>query len=210
MRFNISNGFISAEARIDGAWKISNLFPLTTDQWVHYIYQWDGNKLMVYKNTEETVPPLNAKGGLTGDGTDNDFYFGGHPLSAEYFSGLIDDLRIFNQSLTAQERVDIYEFSNSPLISRFGQEYSYRIETVKGPTEYNATNLPTGLEVDSSNGQIFGTPTATGEFNSTITVSNISGSDSEILKFVVLKGEQSISFEQDLGIITLWFRTDRS
>ena len=72
----------------------------------------------------------------------------------------------------------------------------YRIETVKGPTEYNATNLPTGLEIDSTNGQIFGTPTATGEFNSTITVSNISRSDSEILKFVVLKGEQSISLNK--------------
>ena len=81
--------------------------------------------------------------------------------------------------------MDIYEFANSPLISRFGQNI-IRVETIKGPTEYNATNLPTGLEIDSTNGQIFGTPTATGEFNSTI-ISNISGSDSEILKFVVLK-----------------------
>ena len=53
-----------------------------------------------------------------------------------------------------------------PSFQRFGQEYSYRIETIKGPTEYNATNLPTGLEVDSMASQIFGTPTATGEFNS--------------------------------------------
>ena len=201
IKFSISNGFINAEARINGTWKISDSFPAAIGQWVHYIYQWDGNKILIYANNEEIVPAINAKGGLAGDGTGADFYFGKHPSSADYFSGMMDDLRMFDQSLTAKERQDIYEFADSPLIARYGQEYSYAIESIKGPTEYNATGLPNGLEVDSSSGLIFGTPLETGEFNSTVTISNISGSDSETIKLVVLRGQQSISFEQDFGVI---------
>ena len=201
VKFSISNGFINAQVRINGSWKISDSIPATMDQWVHYIYQWDGNKILIYANTAEVVPAINARGGLAGDGTGADLYFGKHPSSIDYFSGMMDDLRIFNQSLTAQERQDIYEFADSPLIARYGQDYSYAIESIKGPTEYNATNLPNGLDVDSNSGLIFGAPFETGEFNSTITVSNISGSDSEIIKLVVLRGQQSISFEQDLGLI---------
>jgi hypothetical protein len=132
------------------------------DQWIHYILQWDGNKIVVYANTEEVIAPLNAKGGLTGDGTGADFYFGKHPSSPDYFSGQIDDLRIFNQALSAKERQDIYNFADSPLIARYGLEYSYAIESIKGPTEYNATNLPQGLAVDTVSGLIYGIPTETG------------------------------------------------
>ena len=202
IKFYISNGFINAEVRIGGSWKISNSFPLSINQWVHYILQWDGNKVVVYVNNEEVIAPINAKGTLAGDGTTVDLYFGKHPSSPDYLEGQMDDLRIFGQGLTAQERQDIYNFSDSPLIARFGQEYAYEIESIKGPTEYNATNLPQGLEVDGVSGLIYGIPTQTGEFNSTVTVSNISGSDSEIIKLVVLKGRQSISFNQDLGVIS--------
>ena len=202
IKFYISNGFINTEVRIDGSWKIMNSFLLTMDQWIHYILQWDGNKIVVYANTEEVIAPLNAKGGLTGDGTGADFYFGKHPSSPDYFSGQIDDLRIFKQALSAKERQDIYNFADSPLIARYGLEYSYAIESIKGPTEYNATNLPQGLAVDTVSGLIYGIPTETGEFNSTLIVSNISGSDSEIIKLVVLRGQQTLTFNQELGVIT--------
>ena len=48
LNISISNGFFSAEARIDGSWKVSDSFPIITDQWMHYIYQWDGNKLSMF------------------------------------------------------------------------------------------------------------------------------------------------------------------
>ena len=91
---------------------------------------------------------------------------------------------------------------DSPLIANFGEEYSYFVESIKGPTDFNATNLPSGLEIDPSSGLIFGVPNEVGEFNSTIEISNISGSDSEVFKFVVLKGQQSITHNQDLGLVT--------
>ena len=97
---------------------------------------------------------------------------------------------------------NIFEFADSPLIGRFGDEYSYFIESIKGPTDYNATSLPSGLSIDQKSGLIFGTPTTVGEFNSTITVSNISGSDSANFKFIVLRGQQSITLNQDVGLIT--------
>ena len=53
INISISNGFMVLEARIDGGWKVSDSFPVVTDQWNHYIYQWDGNKLMVFVNTIE-------------------------------------------------------------------------------------------------------------------------------------------------------------
>ena len=30
---------------------VSDSFPVITDQWVHYIFQWDGNKLSMFVNT---------------------------------------------------------------------------------------------------------------------------------------------------------------
>ena len=202
IKFYISNGFISAEASIGGSWKISNAFPLTSGQWVHYIYQWDGNKITIYTNTEEVVAPFNAKGGLAGNGSDTNFYFGGKTPLMDFISGSLDDLRIFDQGLSSKERQSVYEFANSPLIARYGEEYSYEIESVKGPTEYNATNLPPGLEVDAVSGLLFGVPTAVGEYDSTLFASNISGWDSELIKLVVLRGQQSISFNQDLGVLS--------
>ncbi|MBT7651306.1 MAG: hypothetical protein HN553_10050, partial [Opitutae bacterium] len=202
IKFYISNGFISAEARIGGSWKLSNVFPLTSGQWVHYIYQWDGNKITIYTNTEEVVAPFNAKGGLAGNGSDTNFYFGGKTPLMDFISGSLDDLRIFDQGLSSKERQSVYEFANSPLIARYGEEYSYEIESVKGPTEYNATNLPPGLEVDAVSGLLFGVPTAVGEYDSTLFASNISGWDSELIKLVVLRGQQSISFNQDLGVLS--------
>ena len=201
LNISISNGFMSGEAFIDGAWKVSDSFPMVADQWVHYIYQWDGNKILFFANNSEISAPVNAKGKLVGDGTGGDFYFGKHPRS-ESFSGQIDDVRFYGQVLTAEERQGVHDFEDSPLIARFGEEYSYKIETIKGPTEFNATALPSGLEIDQNNGIIFGIPDEVGDFNSTIKVSNISGSDTEIFNFVVLKGQQTINVNEEIGEVT--------
>jgi hypothetical protein len=115
--------------------------------------------------------------------------------------GLFDDLRIFDKALTMKELRGVFEFADSMLIARFGEEYEYQIESIKGPTEYNATGLPQGLEIDPVAGLIFGEANQTGIFSVNLRAANSSGEDFANVDLVVLKGRQSILFEQELGIL---------
>ena len=51
-----------------------------------------------------------------------------------------------------------------------GVPFTYQIVATKNPTSYNATPLPAGLSVNTTNGVISGTPTAAGVFNVNITM----------------------------------------
>jgi hypothetical protein len=62
-----------------------------------------------------------------------------------------------------------------------GTSFSYQIVADNNPTGYGATNLPTGLTVDTATGLISGTPTAAGTRNVTITATNSLGLDSQTL-----------------------------
>ena len=43
------------------------------------------------------------------------------------------------------------------------------METLKGPTDFNATGMPDGLDIDPKSGLIFGEANQTGNFAITIT-----------------------------------------
>ncbi|MEO7812721.1 MAG: putative Ig domain-containing protein [Usitatibacter sp.] len=60
----------------------------------------------------------------------------------------------------------------------------YQITATNSPTSLGASGLPAGLSVNAS-GFISGTPTTAGTFNSTITATNSSGSDSKTLVFTI-------------------------
>ena len=66
-----------------------------------------------------------------------------------------------------------------------GTPFSYQIEASNTPTNYNATNLPAGLAIDTATGAITGTPTTGGSRNVTITASNAFGSDSQTLAVTI-------------------------
>ena len=90
-----------------------------------------------------------------------------------------------------------------PLIAYYGEEYTYSIETIKGPTDFNVSELPNGLMVDPQKGIIYGEANETGEFEIVVTASNQSGSDTKEFSdppLIVLKGRQSIlsGVEEDL------------
>ena len=67
----------------------------------------------------------------------------------------------------------------------------YVITGSNNPTSYNATSLPSGLGVNTATGQISGTPTTAGTFNSTISATNSAGTGSATLTFTVATGTQS-------------------
>src|SRR5205814_7105244 len=56
-----------------------------------------------------------------------------------------------------------------------GAAFSYTITATNNPTSFNATGLPAGLSVNTTNGVISGTPTAAGSFSVTISATNAAG-----------------------------------
>ena len=193
----IADGFLYGRVRIGGVWKQSESMLVPANQWFHLILLWDGNKIQIFKDNELAITPLNATGSLTGSG---DLYLGGRAVNEPY-EGMIDDLRIFDRALSASQRAEVFNFADPPLITYFGEEYSYAIETIKGPTEFNATGLPPGLEIDPINGLIFGEANATGNFSVTVTARNLSGEDNETIELTVNPGRQSIQLNEDPGLL---------
>ncbi|UAY51961.1 beta strand repeat-containing protein [Ferruginibacter albus] len=70
---------------------------------------------------------------------------------------------------------------------------TYTITATNFPTSYNATGLPTGLSINTSNGQITGTPSVGGTFNVTISATNAGGTRSKTLVITLAKANSTIS-----------------
>jgi hypothetical protein len=66
--------------------------------------------------------------------------------------------------------------------------FSYSITATNSPTSYNATGLPAGLSVNTSNGVISGTPTSVGTTNVTISATNSVGTGSATLTITITNG----------------------
>ena len=89
---------------------------------------------------------------------------------------------------------------SKPPIAKIDQFFSYQIVASNSPTSFNADGLPNGLDVNSSNGLITGTPTASGNFNVTILASNVSGTGTAVLKLKVNPPPPVISLGDDLSV----------
>ena len=66
-----------------------------------------------------------------------------------------------------------------------GDPFAYQISGTNGPTGFNATGLPGGLNVDPGTGLISGNPTAFGAFSPTIHATNVGGSGSATLSLFI-------------------------
>ncbi len=62
-----------------------------------------------------------------------------------------------------------------------GSAFSYQIAASNSPTSYNATGLPAGLSVNTSNGLISGTPGAAGSSSVSLSATNAAGTGSASL-----------------------------
>jgi hypothetical protein len=77
-----------------------------------------------------------------------------------------------------------------------GNAFSYRITANNSPTSFNATGLPSDLTVNTSNGQISGTPTLARQYDVVLSAANAAGTNYLTLLLTVL-GESSFGPAND-------------
>lgn len=102
-------------------------------------------------------------------------------------TGLADVAEIEFRGTISSAPVIIPPVINSGLsrAATVGSGVSYTITATNSPASYGATNLPAGLNINTSNGVISGTPTTAGTVNTTISASNSGGSGSATLVFTI-------------------------
>ena len=110
-------------------------------------------------------------------------------IAAAGHSGIkLDEVRIYNKGLTSSEVTDIYNFGKGDLqkIGGFstlpttvtataGTAFSTTVTADFTNAVYEAYNLPNGLSINSSTGEISGTPTVGGTHAITVSVSGGTG-----------------------------------
>ncbi|HCO92749.1 MAG TPA: hypothetical protein DIU00_02160 [Phycisphaerales bacterium] len=100
--------------------------PLVTDEWQHATATWDGSTMRLYLNGEEVGNVANT-GTAVATNPDVSASIGSQPSDAfapatpdhveKYFDGLIDDVRLYNEALTAERLEGIMEGEGYPFAS---------------------------------------------------------------------------------------------
>lgn len=79
-----------------------------------------------------------------------------------------------------------------------GQPFAYQITALYGPTGFDATSLPAGLQINRTTGAITGTPTTAGTVQVTLTATNPYGSDVRQLALTIHPAGTGGDFRVDI------------
>jgi hypothetical protein len=97
------------------------------NEWTHVVITYDGTQVSTYANGKQVGGPIPASGPIgSADPNDHDFRIGGRQLIAQFFQGLIDEVKIFNRALTAEE-VAFLAVQNIPNAQLAADEAGYRL-----------------------------------------------------------------------------------
>jgi len=77
-----------------------------TTSWTHIVGVYDGSEMHIYYNGVENATPVSKSGNI--DYTSLPLRIGSALTNAAFFNGLIDDVRIYNHALSAQEIQDLF------------------------------------------------------------------------------------------------------
>ena len=82
----------------------------------------------------------------------------------------------------------------SPLsvVAFLGQPFSFTVTGANTPLGFTARGLPPGLSLNATNGIIAGIPTLAGDFQTTLTVSNLVGTGASVLDILVVNTGSSV------------------
>jgi len=102
---------------------IASSGPLVTEEWQHAAATWDGSTMRLYLNAEE-VGSVDKAGAAVATNPDISVAIGSQPSDAfapatpdhvnKFFDGLLDDVRLYNNALTAEQLQGIMEGEGYP------------------------------------------------------------------------------------------------
>ena len=174
---------INGSAGDANEWHTSSNGLLQWNQWVHLavtIEDAGANQSTIRFYKDGTLFSTSSADKTAPDSVSRSVQYVGRSDSStnyKYFSGSLDELRLYKVALSASDVSTIYAETN-------GTTW-YTISAINSPTSFSASGLPTGLSVNPDTGEISGHTTAIGDHNVTITASNLSGSDSKVITLTV-------------------------
>ncbi|MBR9702100.1 hypothetical protein GOV13_04215, partial [Candidatus Pacearchaeota archaeon] len=184
------------------------------DVWQHYVVTWDGGTaasgVKVYKNGIEVTPDATVNGiGLVDDSADS-FYIGARLSGPDYyFNGSIDEVAIWNRSLSADEISALYEMQKGPKILEDSSKRGATEATASGDPvfttsskmgngayEFDAVgdyfNLGTRASFDAMTEMTFSAWIKSGDNNAGKTILNLRSGASDQIYFDVDNGEDNL------------------
>jgi hypothetical protein len=110
----IGSNTIQAAIAVDGAnYTATGPADVTTADWQHVAFTYDGDTLVVYRNGDDGTPNMTPSGALTAAMVE--LWVGGNPSAGRYFEGQIDDVRVYSRALSDAEVLRLYNMRIQPV-----------------------------------------------------------------------------------------------
>lgn len=187
LSFNIENGGLGQSVSVKQT--------LASNNWTHITLTLSTDTCTLYVDGIEVANSMAITINPSDIGTTVANRLGCSHNGASCLNGAIDDLRIYNKALDA-EQIDelvngyIPEITNALEVSDTArQAFNFQITATNSPTKFEAIGIPSGLKINSATGTIVGKPMETGTYNVTLRASNYFGTASQILIITIVAAD---------------------
>jgi hypothetical protein len=200
---------------------------INVSNWTHIAAVWGGGYRKIFVNGALEASEI-RNGGV--NVTNSALVFGAKDNSGDYNSASpnignyasiwLDDVRFYNAYLSDTEVEQIYGGGmgdigqpwivvNSPTAATAatGMVFTYQITATNGPTSFSLGDAPSWLNVNSSTGEVSGTPTAGGVITFKVGATNANGTD---FKQVAVTIGDNAPFEYSMELTTDYAGVSRS
>ena len=104
-QFNWNHGDVTyrgaAAMNVGGTWYAASYMPLNANQWYHLAATYDGKEFKAYRDGV-LITTNSAPSGAPAAESDS-LKLGRHAAASQFFTGIVDDARVYNRALTAEE-----------------------------------------------------------------------------------------------------------